>query len=1210
MEPLKKLDLINTPLEGTNLIEASAGTGKTYTITWLFLRLILEKGLTVNQILVVTFTEAATEELKDRIRGRIREAEEACATDKFKEPLLGELISKCKNKSGAQELLRQALRDFDQAAIFTIHGFCKRMLHENAFESNSLFDTELETNSTQLKQDLVEDFWRKHIYFVSPLFVNYALSVKFTPEALAPLTGPNVFLPDIEIIPRVVEKDLSRAEQKFYNVFDEVAQTWLLVRAEIEEILVTTESLSLAKYKKEKIPGWLEDMDSFVKYGRDNSLLFDSFQKFTATEVEASTKKNQSVPKHSFFNLCDKLLSTQQELTHVYEQQILALKIKLFQYIRDNLPEQKRRLNILHFEDLLLNLQQSLSAEGGDQLTRAIQDKFHAALIDEFQDTDSVQYDIFKRIFSAGKSVLFMIGDPKQAIYGFRGADIFAYMDAARHVQTRYTLDKNWRSEPNLVQAVNTLFGKADRPFVYEDIGFEPVDAADQKDSDMFLLHRRSDPPLQLWYLKTDQVPGTKNTISKTAARKEITLAVAAEISRLLNLGNDEEARIGEKSISAGDIAVLVRRNTEAQAMKRALTTYGIPSVLYSAENLFNSFEALEMQRFLSAVAAPNREPLFLAALATDLIGFTGEQIESLYQQENKWETWLLKFRDFHDLWKKRGFITMFRQFLSELSVQERLMNYPDGECRNTNVLHLAEVLHQRTVEKNLGMFDLIKWLAEQRNPDSQRLEEHQLRLESDEKAVKLVTIHKSKGLQYPIVFCPFLWDGSTIKSSTGFFTFHDESLQNRLTLDLGSDQFDSNRLLAEKEQLAENLRLLYVALTRAINRCYLVWGRFKTAETSAPAYLFHQPKDAGEDTLISATSRRFQSMNDNSVKAELNALCEGAQNSIAVTDVPVGVAKKYRPGKEERLQLDSRKFDGKIDHTWKISSFSSLVSRMVYSAELADYDATSVGEERKIELAGEVIVEQEPAGIFQFTRGARSGTFLHKVFEELDFLDVSSSDNEKIIRSKMDEYHVDSAWFDVLFCMIKKVLTVPLYAGEKSFVLSHIQNENRLNELEFYFPLKMLTPIRLKKVFDDVGLKNIFPNLTEQIGQLMFSPVLGFMKGFIDLVFLHEGRYFIIDWKSNYLGARVEDYDQNELLAAMGHSNYVLQYHLYVLALHQYLKYRVPGYDYEKMFGGVFYIFLRGVDPLKGTQFGVFSDRPSRELVEKMSRELINVER
>ncbi|MFZ5519322.1 MAG: exodeoxyribonuclease V subunit beta [Candidatus Zhuqueibacterota bacterium] len=1199
-------DTFHSRLEGTNLIEASAGTGKTYTITWLFLRLILEKGLTVNQILVVTFTEAATEELRDRIRTRIREAAEGCLTGAFAEPQLETLIASCGPKQNALESLRQALRDFDQAAIFTIHGFCKRMLHENAFESNSLFDTELETDNIRLRQSLIEDFWRNQTYVQSRLFVNYLLSTKFLPGELGKLFSPNSMLPNLRLIPDAAERDLTAAERKFHAAFDEVAEAWQANHDEIQQLLLDAPGFKQVSYKKEKIAGWIDEMDGFIRFGRDESLLFENFGRFTRSALAEATKKNYAPPDHRFFALCETLLAARDELTEIYADQLRALKRKLILYVREKLPEQKRRLNILHFEDLLFNFHHALMAEGGDALAQKIREKYCAALIDEFQDTDSVQYEIFSRLFSAPPGVLFMIGDPKQAIYSFRGADVFAYMKASRTANARYSLDTNRRSERNLVQAVNVIFSRAVNPFIYPAIGFEKVAAADEIKQGPLLLYGKSEPPLQLWFLNAAQVSDSDKAMSKETARNSIYPAVAAEIARLLNLASHGEARFGGRSLDAGDIAVLVRKNSEAREMKRRLTAMGIPSVLYSAENLFDSGEALEMQRFLAAVIEPNREALLRAALTTDMIGLRGEQIDHLLRSEMDWEFWLLKFQNLHEVWRRRGFMTMFRQFLTEFSVQNRLMNFPDGERRNTNILHLAEVLHHQAIEKKWGMSELAQWLAEQRDPDAVRLEEHQLRLESDEKAVKLVTIHKSKGLQYPIVFCPFLWNGSTIGKNETFFMFHDEMNQDQLTLDMGSEYAEEHRRAAEKELLAENLRLLYVALTRAINRCYLAWGQINDAETSALAYLFHQPAEVGGTDRIAAVRERFLKMDSASLLSELKSLGSAAPESIAVSELPPGVGVTYQPDVSNQFELACRTFDGRIDSAWRITSFSALTSRVQPDQEIADYDATTAGDESRLAAEDETVAPAESATIFQFPRGAASGIFLHKVFEELDFVGISNADNANILRNKMAEYRIGSGWFPALSNMIKNVLSAPLPGRGGAFSLSQIPKNDRLNELEFYVPLKRLTADRLKIAFGKAGLTRSGEPLPGRIGQLVFSPAEGFLRGFIDLVFQHDGRYYIIDWKSNYLGARVGDYDETALRVAMDQSHYTFQYLLYTLALHQYLKYRIPGYDYETMFGGVFYIFLRGVDPSLGASFGVFADRPSGQAVDSLCRDLI----
>jgi exodeoxyribonuclease V beta subunit len=544
----------------------------------------------------------------------------------------------------------------------------------------------------------------------------------------------------------------------------------------------------------------------------------------------------------------------------------------------------------------------------------------------------------------------------------------------------------------------------------------------------------------------------------------------------------------------------------------------------------------------------------------------------------------------------------MFRHLLSELDVLPRLISFADGERRNTNLLHLAEVLHQASIDGKLGMSGLLNWLSEQRTADLRWVEEHQLRLESDANAVRLVTIHKSKGLEYPVVFCPFTWGGSRLRNSTEPFVFHDEADDMRLTLDLGSANKAEHRAFAEKEQLAENLRLLYVALTRARNRCYLVWGRFNQGETSAPAYLFHH-QGAGEN-VVDATAERFIRLTDKDVFAELTSLLEKSNGTINLSALP------ERPGKDYLLptsavpRLRCRSFSGDIDRQWQISSFSALVSGKPFQAELGDRDPVSVEDHESI---AEPVIEEEATGIFSFPKGTKAGTFMHDVFEHLDFYRVDISEVERLVAGKLIEYGFEPGWLETICDMIQKVLSVPLLEGRDDFTLSLIQNNQRLNELEFYFPLKSITPGRLRSLFAKYAGPDLPTRFPERIGQLEFAPVKGFMKGFIDMVFQFEDRFYMVDWKSNFLGNRVEDYERNRLTAIMEHHFYVLQYHIYSLALNEYLNSRLLSYDYEKHFGGVFYIFLRGVDPVRDRDYGVYRARPPRKLMKALRTNLID---
>ncbi len=1207
MTSFKDLDLLSTPLKGTNLTEASAGTGKTYAITALFVRLILEKDLGVNEILVVTFTEAATEELKDRIRKKLRGAMQAFKGEKPEDPFLSDLAERFKDSNIALRRLEEAVRAFDQAAIFTIHGFCRRVLYENAFESGSLFDTELITDQEDLKAEIVYDFWRKHFYSASPLFVHYAISRKVTPGRFFSLVDSNIYRSYLKVIPEIKSVDTSFEESNYLTSFKKVCKAWKVCRAEVEDILFNSKALNRAKYKMKNISNWVELMNNYVVYGVSRPVLFAGFEKFTSSDFEGATKKNHSPPKHTFFELCEELKERYQELVQAFDKRILGLKADLFAYGQDELALRKGQRNIQSFDDLLLRLHQALEKRGGDDLARAIRLKYKAALIDEFQDTDPVQYAIFDKIFGADRSTLFLIGDPKQAIYSFRSADIFAYMKAAQHIRSRYSLGKNWRSEPGLITAVNTIFKNAKYPFIYNEIPFNPAVSAVKTEPELLAIDGKQEPPFYLWFLNAYKATGQEKPITKTIARGQILTAVAGEISRLLHLSSDGHVVVGKKALSPGDVAVLVRKNSEARQMQQVLSGLGIPSVVYTSDDLFLTHEAMEVERLLCGIAEPNKDTLIRAALTTDMMGHKGEDLDDIMTDDLKWDAWVVKFNAYHELWNNRGFISMFRHLLMEERVMSRLMAFENGERRNTNVVHLSDALHQASLENKLGMIGLLKWLQKRRDPDRSCSEEHQLRLESDENAVKLVTIHKSKGLEYPVVFCPFAWDGSRLRNSNQAFSFHDESQDMRLTLDLGSDSVDDNRLLAEKEQLAENLRLLYVALTRAKNRCYLVWGRINECETSALAYLFHQGKSLEAKDIVSAVGKRFKGLSNEDILEELRSVAEKSRGTIRLSEMPTEVPERYSAVSTEGLRLVCRKFCGDIDRSWKISSFSSLVSGQHYGRDLPDYDA--------IALAGiypegdfkELLGGRELSGIFAFPRGTKAGTFIHSVFEDLDFTQGNSLEMEKLVGEKLSGFGFDTTWRETICSMVQSVLTAPLDGVRKNLTLSQIGRGDRINELEFYFPMKAVSSRDVKTVLANHAGGGTMVDEAEYMERLTFSTSRGFMRGFIDMVFFYDGRYYLVDWKSNFLGPRVEDYDQKALAGAMKESFYEFQYLIYTLALSQYLKVRLTDYDYERHFGGVFYMFVRGVDSKRREDFGIYRARPTGALIEELTEKLIS---
>ncbi len=1204
---MKEFQLFDSPLQGANLIEASAGTGKTYIITWLYLRLILEKKLSVEEILVVTFTEAATKELRDRIRGLLREALRAlsCPSSCQNEQLRGYLAG-MEEAEEACHRLTFAMRSLDEAAIYTIHGFCQKTLHDNAFESGALFDTELATDQENLIQEIVEDFWRRNMYDAPMEFVRFALDKKLHPRQLQKFLGNHLEHPDLKIVPELSPSSYST--EGFNEAFAKVRTSWASARAEVEKIF-TESDLNRRPYKQASIPVFLAKMDQYTSSKSGNPSLFKEFEKFTASYLAKSMNKKKEPPEHLFYQECEELKNQADELCKAMDLHLQFLKYDLFHYAKSELERRKREQNIRSFGDLIIGLRTPLKDEGrGPALARSIRAKYQAALIDEFQDTDPAQWDIFQTLFDAEDHILFLIGDPKQAIYSFRGADVHAYMRAAEKISSRYTLGVNYRSESALVEGVNTIFHSVDNPFVFEGIQYRQVRAGEGNDEGSLNIHGKSEPPLHLWFVGRDQGSDSSKPIPKGKIEERITQAVAAEIAKLLRLGKESLALLGKDSLKPADIAILTRTNREANQVQSALRSLRIPSVLESTGNLFDSREAAEMRRLLAGILEPNNLGLLKAALVIDIYGLNGEELEQLVEDEEKWDQVLLNFRHYHQLWSRYDFMRMFRHFMAGEGVRSELLAFPDGERRITNLLHIAEVLHQKSLDNHLGMQETIAWLTGQLDQDSPlREKEHEIRLESDEDAVRIVTIHKSKGLEYPVVFCPFLWSSSLLagKNKSGEFTFHDE--EGHLTLAMGPQEMEENREAAQLEMLSENLRLCYVALTRAKNRCYLLWGPFNKGETSSLAYLFHN-QDQPEEFLEKGGTP-FKEMSDEAMLADTAGLVESAKGSIHLSAMPEESDTAPMLPKDEATELKCREFTGSVREAWRIASFSSMVYEKPDLADLPDRD-TFAGSEKEdgkqivMKAEKEAKKEEGRVDIFSFPRGTKPGNLFHEIFEILDF---AATDPSPWVRQKLEEYGYDpSLWLEPVCAMVKKVLSAPLETGKDDFTLSRIPATDRVHEMEFYFPLLSVTPKKLGNIFSKHGRGELQGDLPERMERLNFSPTQGFMKGFMDLVFQYNGRYYLLDWKSNYLGGRVEDYSPENLKALMVKEYYTLQYHIYLVALNQYLSMRMPNYRYQDHFGGVFYLFLRGMGNGKAPGFGIYRDLPPVGLVEELARVLV----
>ncbi len=1186
MKPMPVFKLGETPLPaGTSLIEASAGTGKTFTIAGLFLRLILEKNLSVRQILVVTYTTAAKEELRHRVRQTLAKALQAFTQGSSADPFLQSLLAAhAARRADLVIRLNNALYGFDEAPIYTIHSFCQRVLKDRAFETGSLFDTELITDQKAILRQLVEDFWRKEFYPAGKIPVVVALQNGLMgPENLLPLIKSSICHPMLKLISPGGERPVVVLAAELEQCFDALRKIW-----QAEGKIICSHFGSTAKWANRpynnsdvmaevfrKIDGAFNTPD-FAPPAVDALLLFSR-----SAIVKAVTKRgNYSAPKHEFFDRCE-------ALSRAVKTFVIGVQLQAVRYVERELPRRKHELKIQYYDDLLTRLHSALAGHGGKALAEGLRRQYAAALIDEFQDTDPLQYQIFQGVFAGKENYLFLIGDPKQAIYGFRGADLFTYLKAGQQADQTFTLKENWRSETGLVRAVNTVFNTPDRPFMFPEIKFHPVEARGEADNQPLQVAGQREPALQFWFWRRN---GKEAGIKIGAADGLIPDVVASEIVALLQ----GDVKLGDRRVRPEDIAVLVPKNRQAQLIQDALKSRNIPSVLYTTASLFKSREMLETQRVLTAIADPAREPRLLAALGTDLLGRDGSQLSALVQEEAPWQQILERFRDYLDLWVGKGFIQMFRSFMQRELIRPRLLAFPDGDRRLTNLLHITEVLHRASIDHRLGVSGLLKWIGEQRQSEDPVGEEHQLRLETDEQAVKLVTIHKSKGLEYSVVFCPYSWQDASIEHQGEEQVFFHENATGNLVRDLGSQGYEANKQRALVEKMAEEVRLLYVALTRARHRCYFVWGAFNGASGSASAWLLHPPANAEPDP-VTALAEHFNQLDDASLLRDLNHLAEQSEGAdgraaMVVKELPEPTAAMFEVSKIAGPALEHREFAALIPRDWRISSFTSLTAN--HSEELPDHD----------EL-GATSRERVPAtGIFAFPGGAKPGTCLHSILEQVDFTQWNQPATRRLVQEQLNAHGLGNPDFtEIIFEMLGKVMESPLDENIPGLTLSKVTAAQRLNELEFYLPLEEISPPLIQRLLQEHRFFGESTAASREPEGLSFAPVRGVLKGFIDLVFEFNGRFYLVDWKSNWLGHRTEDYSAAAMEDEIRRRHYYFQYQLYTVALDRYLRHRLTGYNYEQHFGGVYYLFLRGIDPTR-PGLGIFRDRPKEPFVRELN--------
>lgn len=1159
-------DPIATELkQGINLLEASAGTGKTYAIAMLALRFVVEQDLAIDKLLIVTFTKAATKELKERVRARLVEAKQFLTgsqqgtVDTNIELWAEQLISQADiSEELAIQRINKALLNIDQAGIFTIHGFCQRLLKEHALESGQMFDVELSDEVASVRQQMAEDFWRVQIYPRDAWDVALLCHEYSTPDALLASLGN--LTSGITVYPEVADLDVCLTQLKSYAL---AAKNQLDKQGEL-----LAESVAAGHFKKpltDKFEGaytalklWLNATATADQYFNVSKPEVSYFKLFTSDNLDKEIRVAHKDKLDFDGSAFDDLYANLQQVS-------LILRRALAEKLQSELDIRLQQLNIMAHDSLISRTAEALSASGGDLLVQVIYAQYQVALIDEFQDTDQTQWHIFSRLFAAPEQYLYLIGDPKQAIYKFRGADIHTYLTAKEQAQQHYTLGNNWRSNPDLVQAINHFFSINSNPFFFAGLEFNAVSPGLTKENGGLTQHGQALAPLVVWQLaESDSSTGYW---SAGKAATEIKLAISNEILALLSDGFAIQKAEQAQAVQPGDIAILVRTNAQAKLYQDCLKEAGIPAVLNSTASVFKSSTAKHLYQLMQALAQPSDMGLFKQALTLSWFAFDGQQLQQILNDEVQLGAWLSRFQEYHLLWQKKGFMPMMLQVLRQENIRVHLTQNQHAERQMTNLHHLVELTQQASLDEHLGIHKTLAWLRRAIAAET-AADEQQLRLETDADAVKIVTMHRSKGLEYPIVFCPYLWNRSDrLGKEKQLISCH---AGEEMIADLGSVDFEAHRAIALEEELAEDLRVLYVALTRAKYRCYITWVNERSAKKpnqSALAYLLTKQDSFAEldfseqQTALQQLAVDYPENFTYQLVAADNQLAGDYQNTAIFTDLVVRTKQRH------------------LYSAWQMSSYTAL-------SYLSQHDAPELPVDKAEEFESmEPAIEPEA---LELAKGAHTGNVLHDLLENIDFrtlaerVDISE---QRDIACQRYGLQVENP--ELINELLYQTVSTSLDCDDKNFTLENIKPASCLKEMPFYLKLAEFSTEQINFILQDIPACQ--PLSTKQMQ--------GFLTGFIDLIFEYQGRYYVLDYKSNAL----TDYQPESLLQSMHEHNYGLQYWIYSVVLHQYLQQRLADYQFAEHFGGVRYLFLRGMQEQQAMS-GVFSVLPDEQLVVELA--------
>jgi exodeoxyribonuclease V beta subunit len=1113
---------IGSPLpDGVTVLEASAGTGKTYTIAALA-TLYVAEGLPLDQMLLVSFTRLSTGELRDRVRARLADAHlalEAAASglgDARGDDLLRLLIDAPPDVlQRRRNHLARAVADFDAATITTTHQFCQEVLRGMGVTGDIDREYHFVEDSRDLIDEVVGDLYVRGFFENDPIF---------TPQEARAIVKLAIENPSTPIAP--VE-----------NTATARARLGLALRA------------------------------------------------------------------------------------------------------REAFDRRKRRAAAITFNDLLTRLRGLLEGSEGIAIAERLRRRYRVVLIDEFQDTDPDQWEIVRRAFGAPGGRLVLIGDPKQAVYAFRGADVYAYLAAVRAATTHRELNTNWRSDQGLIDAYDALFGGT--RLGHPEIVYREVRAA-SANQEPRLRNAPVQAPLRIRLVRRDlsAIRTTpKGYIKLASAREHVLRDLVGEVVSLLRSDAQIECRTADgtptgppQRVGPSDLAVLVRTGYQARTIKAALEAAGVPAVVGGAGSVFDTESARHWLRLLEALERPQVASRARSAALTPLIGWSAEEIAGA--DDSRLELLHRRLHQWSGVLRTQGVAALAETVMLSEGVAARTLSHEDGERDLTDLRHIAELLHAAAVEGRMGTTALTGWMRRRiaGAADDGGIDERTRRMESDAAAVHVLTIHASKGLEFPIVFCPYLWEARGFNNVPAPVDFHDAMHDDDRTIDVGleGDAYSMHRDGHRIEERGEELRLAYVALTRARHQAVVWWaGTWQGSDSVLSRLVF----DRSDDGTINYQGSPPPS--DAEAARRFRELADRSPGCVSVEEPEAPIAVRWERPARPDVTLSAARLDRDLDVHWRRNSYSAItagahelrVASEIEEAVGADDRAAEGPVSRSVaDDAGEHHA-RVPILMGELPATARFGTFVHRV---LELTDVDAPDLDAEIGLHVEEglrrQRVDIGAPGELIAGLGAALETPLGPLVDDARLRDIAPRDRLTELTFELPLvggdaptgELAIDAIARLLEEHLAPGDPLAAYPARLADPSVRRVLrGYLTGTIDVVARLPGtdgrpRFAVIDYKSNRLTepgatATAWDYRATVLAAEMLRGHYVLQALLYQVALHRYLRWRLPGYDPELDLAGVLYLFLRGMigaetPVIDEAPTGVFAWRPAPALVVALS--------